>query len=930
MLLNANHLGSIGSGSGSGTGNKSRSYGPIFDEEPAPLPGSETRPCDPFSDEEPAPLPGSESHSCDPFSDGEPAPLPGSESHSCDYFSDEEPAPLDATRNPKVATQFGGGRLPYMGSLPPDGPDSRSLLPLSAATRVTPRTPVINRHSSLFTPGEGDPGPIPALNNLRSAGHDARSTVSTPEDPASPQCPTTAPTPPTPYSGSSHGSERAYAVVPELKVAINNELSEAWVAEAHGTHPFQTHLIETIEEEHYNLDSRVEAWLEQYDGYDTKHKSWKTIKKGAPEARLYEPLVDLMEKILEQFGQLEEKEAGTVIKRRKVVNTHGAFMRHNTADGKKSILKTEPDITIFGTGPSATDGPEFSKKPSYSEAASLWEIKTKPDFTSDERGQVACYAREVLIQQPNRRFVYATLMTGNILRILRFDRAGCYYSQPIDFHKNANFFVKLVVLLGSLNEDLLGFDTSITWLGGQRVLKMRPAELFNPTTGAWEANTEELVFTLASLPVFARRTIRSRGTVCWDAEYKGQHYIIKDYWRADGRAYESAFLKKLAGIKGVGQMLAFDDDRETIKAGRGFDVAEEMYSHSTNLRVLDRSFMRIVLRKYGGTLEKAACARDLLCAIRDIVAGHRDGLLEQDILHRDISFSNIRLSPYEPEKGVVIDWDLAKEMKTLLAGTVTEDDSRTGTRAYQSVKVLNGSPLLGHHDNMDDIESIFYVLCYVLYGFDTCGNPHSELGFLADWGNVLVRPAGLGQQKLAFIQNPHGQKLTRYVGEELVTLNRLVKNLRKFFLSRMEQIGEAIDVYDPTPFPVYERARADEDYQQFLAMIDSAIEKLPLVSSIPASARSTPIPFPDLSAAAPPSPSGSTGSTKRRRIPEDHQDGSSTSRSKRTRAEVPPVDPASDDSDSRSSIPKNMKDREDAAPYTPSKKSGKRRTKRRG
>ncbi|KAJ7075161.1 hypothetical protein B0H15DRAFT_956728 [Mycena belliarum] len=849
MLLRANHLGSIGSGSG--TGSESRPYGPIFDEEPDPLPGSESRPYDPFSDEE-------------------PDPLPGRESLSHNSFSDEEPAPLDATRIPKDPAQLGGGRIPHRGSLPPDGPDSRPLLPLSTATRVTPCTPVTNRHSSLFPPREGDPGPIPALNNLRSAGRDARSTASTPDDPASPQRPKTALTPPTPYSGSSHDSDGAYAVVPDLKVAIISELSEAWVEEALGAHPFQKHLAEIIEQEHQDLDSRVESWLENYDGYDIESQSWKTIEKGAQEERLYDPLVKLMGDILKQFGQLEGKEAGTVTKRRKVVNTHGAYMQHNNADGKKVVLKTEPDITIFGTGPSATDGPEFSKQPSYSQVASLWEVKTLPTFRDRQRGQAACYAREVFIQQPNRRFVYVTLMTGETLRILRFDRAGCYYSQPIDFHKNANFFVKLVVLLGSLNEDLLGFDTSITWLGGQRVLKMRPAELFNPTTGAWEANTEELVFTLASLPVFARRTIRSRGTVCWDAEYKGQHYIIKDYWRADGRAYESAFLKKLAGIKGVGQMLAFDDDRDTIKAGRGFDVDTDMFSDSKNIRVLDRSFMRIVLRKYGDTLEKAACARDLLCAIRDIVAGHRDGLLEQDILHRDISFSNIRLSPYEPEKGVVIDWDLAKEMKTLLAGTVTEDDSRTGTRAYQSVKVLDGSPGLGHHDNMDDIESIFYVLCQVLYGFDAHGNLNPKLGFLAHWVDPATSPDLLSSTKITFLAQGSRQTLTRYLGAEKKIMSKLVKDLSLIFQSRIADVAATTHPDEPQSFPVYRKEAADDQYKTFLGILNPVIEQLPLISSIPVSAEPAMIPFPVLlPGSTPPSPTGSAGSSKRRRIADD-------------------------------------------------------------
>ncbi|KAJ7075153.1 hypothetical protein B0H15DRAFT_867661 [Mycena belliarum] len=836
--------------------------------------------------------------------------------------------PLDATRT------GASGHITLQSDVAP-----LSHLPPSTPRTAATGTLVATAHISSLDSVQSDQGPMHTLDNLPSASADRSPTNSSSAPDVSP-APTTphrrgmAITPSTPYSVSSHDSEGAYSIVPEIRAAVNAELAGAWVAEAVQQRPFQEHLTKIIEAEHDNLDSRVEGWLKGYDGYNSETELWSTIKKGHKEKKLYDPIVKVLNDVLDHFGQLEEKEGQVVTKRREVVNTHGSCMPHNEADGREERLQTEPDITILGTGPSATNAPDISEFPSYSEVASLWEIKTKPDFTDAERGQVACYAREVLIQQPNRRFVYVTLMTGAIIRILRFDRAGCYYSQPIDFHKNAKFFVKLVVLLGSLNEDLLGFDTSITWLDGQRVLKMTPVELFNPTTGAWEPNTEELVFRLAPQPVFARRTIRSRGTVCWDAEYQGQHYIIKDYWRADGRAYESAFLKKLAGVKGVGQMFAFDDDRETIKAGRGFDVAEEMFSHSTNLRVLDRSLMRIVLPKYGDTLEKAPSARELLCAVRDIVAGHREASMEKEILHRDISFSNIRLSPYDPERGVVIDWDLAKEMTVLLAGEATDGDSRTGTRMYQSVKVLQGSPKLGHHDNMDDLESILYVLCHVLYGFDPHGNPLPDVGFLADWGDTTSRPTVLSQVKTVFLQNPGWQMPTRFLGAEMEIMLELLKELCLFFQSRVKDVLATARPYQPESFPAYSKEAADDQYKTFLGILNPVIEQLPLISSVPLSAEQAVIAFPALlPGSTPQSPTGSASSSKRRWIADDED---SRPQLKRSCNEKKASNSAADDSDSdgRSPSPsdrqRGKKALKDSASYRPNstckRSTGKRST----
>ncbi|KAJ6570081.1 hypothetical protein DFH09DRAFT_1313289 [Mycena vulgaris] len=380
-------------------------------------------------------------------------------------------------------------------------------------------------------------------------------------------------------------------------------------------------------------------------------------------------------------------------------------------DAGAAPVKSEPDISIFGTGPCATKEASFLQTPSYSEAASLWEVRTDDTFGGSEKGQVGCYALEVFIQQPYRRFVYITLISCTI-RILRFDRAGCYYSQRIKYHDGTVFFGKLVVLLSSFNEALLGYDTSVSWVDGKHVMKMTPAEIFNE--GVWEANTTELVFELDNQLIFSRRTIRSRGTVCWTARYKGEYYIIKDYWCAEGRAQESAFLKDLAGIRGVGQMLTYDDDRDKV--------------------VTNRTFTRLVLVKYDQTLEKAKSARHLLCAVWDIVQVALSTRGSSIV----ISASTTSFPPMI-RLAVVIDWDLAKRVNPKMATERSDGDATThgpiNRREYWMVP-----PYSGISDNMDDIESIFYVLYHVLFGYDASGNslPAHALGTVAHWHDICT------------------------------------------------------------------------------------------------------------------------------------------------------------------------------------------------
>ncbi|KAJ7510469.1 hypothetical protein B0H11DRAFT_2269833 [Mycena galericulata] len=601
----------------------------------------------------------------------------------------------------------------------------------------------------------------------------------------------------TPQRASSHDSEFTYRIVDDVRSAVNVELSAAWVEERDSL-PFQAHLQAIADQEYPELDGEINRWLQEYSGYDNEKQRWKHIPAdAAKEEVLYDPIVKIMQDALKRFGNETHKEGEEIIQERKVVKTHREPMRHNVADAFKDPLKSEPDISIV----------------------CLWEVKLRETFEETEKGQVGVYGREVFIQQPNRRFVYVPLMTGKVIRILRFDRAGCYYSQRINYHTNAVFFVKLVILLSSFNEELLGFDTSIYWKDGQRFMKMTPAEVFNKTTKVWEPNTKELVFKLEDKPVFSRRTIRSRGTVCWSAEYEGQKFIVKDYWRADGRARESSFLKELTGVKGVGQMFTFADDRESIRAGRGFTKADDLMTSDRQAQhVLDRWLTRTrssQVRRDAG--EGSVCSPPALRS-----PGHRCGtfrkrLSTRGILHRDISFGNLLLSPYE-SCGVVIDWDLAKKMEHLIAGHTTDGDSRTGTRAYQSVKVLNDTNKMRHHDNMDDLESIYYVLYTIL---------------LPCW---------------------HDTKLASWHLELGGVLADLMDDMRAFFTPRIQGVGKAL-ARRPEPLPPYSETVARGEYSAFLDIISAAIDKLPESAESPA-----PIP---------PSPSGSVSSTKRGRGDEE-------------------------------------------------------------
>ncbi|CAK5268840.1 unnamed protein product [Mycena citricolor] len=460
-----------------------------------------------------------------------------------------------------------------------------------------------------------------------------------------------------------------YKSLPELAVQL--ELEVAHVEEDRTTLPFKAHLKALAEANGCTTQDSA-ACLDQYYGYSNTKKVWVAIKKAGKsrkEVDLYAPLVAAMTAIMERFDNLKKATASGDIERR-AVRSCNVEMPHNANDATNvKGLRSEPGITILGVGPSATKDRAIAPQPKYSQVVSLCEVKVAPTFLDEQQQQIAVYARETFIKQPHRRLVYATLITGDTVRVCRYDRSGCYYSQEIDYHEDAVFFVQLVFLLTSTDEELVGFDTSIFWRDGKRFLSFVPEETWDFTERKWRPNKESatITFALEDDPVFSRRTIRSRGTVCWVGTHDGEEYLIKDYWRAEGRTSESIFLYDLAGIEGVAQMFAWQRDIKATHTGRG-GVA--------------------VTLRYAGTLETTASLREFL-GTRSIVRGHKAALVEKGILHRDINFANLLLSGRPGAHSVTIDWDMAVYIKDMQCRVVTEEDARTGTTAYQSVKVLS-------------------------------------------------------------------------------------------------------------------------------------------------------------------------------------------------------------------------------------------------
>ncbi|KAF6747060.1 hypothetical protein DFP72DRAFT_781367, partial [Ephemerocybe angulata] len=316
-----------------------------------------------------------------------------------------------------------------------------------------------------------------------------------------------------------------------------------------------------------------------------------------------------------------------------------------------------------------------------------------------------------------RLFVRALLITEETVYLVHFDRSGVYLSRPINIHKDPYTFVRLVVGLSSCDEHVLGLDTSVSW-----TVDRRTGRKVSGKVRAQDSDGSLIEYEICmAMPPFVRATIRGRGTVCYRAIHPKERteVIIKDSWRTDTRFPESTFLKAGKDIDGVVKILAYEDNCGETRFYRHEDKHPHPSFHN-------RIKSRIVMSHCTGPLDTFTTRFQLIAALRDAIQAHHE-LWLLGILHRDISIRNILLGDPNPEhvgqRGILIDFDMAIWMSRT-AESVSKDP-RSGAQRWQSIATLRNRIAFAKKkldppaaDHLDDLESFFYVLCFLVLIFE--------------------------------------------------------------------------------------------------------------------------------------------------------------------------------------------------------------------
>ncbi|KAF8652270.1 hypothetical protein AX16_004486 [Volvariella volvacea WC 439] len=412
------------------------------------------------------------------------------------------------------------------------------------------------------------------------------------------------------------------------------------------------------------------------------------------------------------------------------------------------------------------------------------------------------YARQCFLQQHNRKFVFCLIVTQTKFQLYQFDRCGYIYSTRYNIHEDAALFVRMILGV-SWGREMVGFDTSVFWEGKERYIRVKVPDTMVRVSGSHgEGNTAsskskpskritrstsnkgktqasqkrvERTFKIRNnAPSFLRRSICGRGTTCWLVEDNDQVYLVKDAWRYVNRDPETIWLDILGenGCRGVAQMITYEHGSliSELRRMSSDDFADDFY---------DRQWSRIMLYAYGPDIGRFQNLRQLLCALRDAIAGHKASW-DVGVLHRDVSSNNILLGPEDAgpgDRGILIDFDLA--ISTSRQDSLAAVDFRTGTRRFQALRPLKDPQYIlpsdvhpsaddivaaftqqglhgtdntkvedqdiqPAHCHLDDLESFYYVLAWICLTYNSPGEKKATEDlplFIRDWDSLERKTA---------------------------------------------------------------------------------------------------------------------------------------------------------------------------------------------
>ncbi|KAJ2059952.1 hypothetical protein GGI17_004064 [Coemansia sp. S146] len=405
---------------------------------------------------------------------------------------------------------------------------------------------------------------------------------------------------------------------------------------------------------------------------------------------------------------------------------------------------------------------------------------TKGQFTVKDFAQIADYQYRVWKAQRTRAFVPVLFLHGSKLDLVVFARDHwyrvglgpvCYGKQVVRNQDIDDVRLTMARLYYVITQPSESFghicDVSRGWKHLSFVRDSGVNSMLTTAMSSPDPTTDSV-----ALSGHISRFVHPRGRLAhvFRTKYKGMAAILKLSWTPVDRMPEGAFYEILdkAGVKGVPKV----HDSGLLKSNLFGYCLEYLVLEDCGSSIEDYLALR-----YQGKLDRVELYDSVKRIIQQVLSCLVQVRVKGNILQRDISAGNIMVANDGTVK--VIDWGYAKllednslggddneatrDRKALLETTalrwgynsaiVTQSGIAhrplTGTPLYMSIPVLSGATVRGL---ADDIESLFYVILYVLARLQTTKDD-AACGFEAnDSKSLAMVRAGCLSDKKSFLR----------------------------------------------------------------------------------------------------------------------------------------------------------------------------------
>jgi Fungal protein kinase len=437
----------------------------------------------------------------------------------------------------------------------------------------------------------------------------------------------------------------------------------------------------------------------------------------------------------------------------------------------------------------------------------FWELHFNSQALTDAKVYIDCAlkAAEALRYQWSRRYIYCFLHCGSMMQLVHFDRSGLMASEILDIKRHTDKFIRCLLGVFRHAPSRLGYPAG----------KEAAFHKYGPDNRLLQVVTVDsrqlYIKDQEAGPL--RDRLVSRATVAFKAqlvhpkgrEKTGWDWCYKSSWPQRLRKHEGDYLERVQGLPNVVELLGYgvveveNDNDDTTVFGRGqcssgepmtlletfYNRAKRMipdFTQHTRTEASGQEDLKVTLydprRPKAGLLQNcddmehrdivtawvsssfdeavsslASLSTSTILSIwHQAFSAIRD-IAKEGIIHRDISFRNVRVDDEHNVK--VCDFDMAMSLDD--QGTGVQD--RTGTIAFMATSIL--CPVPYTHRPIHDCESIFWLCALELLERIGSEQIKMTLANIMSSGNSLTSVA---DSKLALVMRLSGLKSQKDVG----------------------------------------------------------------------------------------------------------------------------------------------------------------------